>query len=119
MVLSATLPGWRVPLHSHPNEQIGMVYSGEGRLLIGKEERVARRGDFYRIPAGVPHGDSCLGGEPFIMLDVFCPPRVDFLRSLATPTVHVPNRPKRMRRPVRVSRLSSLSLAASDLSRVA
>jgi len=41
MVLNYTLPGHMVPRHSHPHEQIGMVYSGKAKLQIGDEE-------FYR-----------------------------------------------------------------------
>ncbi len=79
MVLSATLPGQTVAIHSHPHEQIGMVYSGRAMLMIGNEERMVQKGDFYCIPANVPHGDICLGDEPFVMLDIFYPVREDFL----------------------------------------
>jgi len=82
MVLSATLPGHSVPLHSHPQEQIGIVYSGKAVLRIGDEEKNVRKGDFYRIPANVPHGDTCVGEKPFIMLDIFYPVREDFLQKL-------------------------------------
>lgn len=85
MVLSATLPGHRVPVHSHPQEQVGMVYAGRARLRIGEEERVVSRGDFYRIPPNVPHGDVCLSSGPFVMLDIFCPVRDDFLDRLGQP----------------------------------
>ena len=61
MALNATLPGHTVPGHSHPHEQIGMVYRGKARLRIGDEERIAQKGDFYCIPAGVPHSDICIG----------------------------------------------------------
>jgi quercetin dioxygenase-like cupin family protein len=83
MVLNATLPGHEVATHSHPHEQIGMVYSGKARLTIGGEERLVEKGDFYCIPSGVPHSDVCLGDEPFVMLDVFYPSREDFLAKLA------------------------------------
>jgi quercetin dioxygenase-like cupin family protein len=82
MVLNATLPGRTVPEHSHPHEQIGMVYAGKAILRVGGEEREVERGDFYRIPAGVPHSDTCLGDEPFVMLDVFYPVREDFIEKL-------------------------------------
>lgn len=82
MVFNATLPGHAVPLHSHPHEQIGIVYSGKAKLKIGDEERIARKGDAYRIPANVPHGDSCIGDEPFVMLDIFHPVREDFIEKL-------------------------------------
>jgi quercetin dioxygenase-like cupin family protein len=82
MALSATAPGQAVALHSHPHEQVGMVYSGKARLRIGDEERVVEQGDFYCIPASVPHGDTCLGEEPFVMLDIFYPIREDFLARM-------------------------------------
>jgi quercetin dioxygenase-like cupin family protein len=46
MVLNTTLPGHSVPSHSHPHEQIGMVYSGKAKLRIGSEER---RVKFYTV----------------------------------------------------------------------
>lgn len=82
MVLSATLPGHTVPLHSHPHEQVGIVHAGQAVLRIGDEERLVQQGDFYGIPAGVPHGDTCVGDVPFVMLDVFHPAREDFLAKL-------------------------------------
>lgn len=86
MVLSATLPGHTVSMHTHPNEQVGMVHSGKAILRIGSEEKVVEKGDFYCIPANVPHGDTCLGDEPFVMLDIFCPPREEFRRLLLEPS---------------------------------
>jgi quercetin dioxygenase-like cupin family protein len=79
MVLNATLPGHAVPTHSHPHEQIGMVHSGRAILRIGEEEREVGPGDFYRIPGGVPHSDTTIGDEPFVMLDIFYPVREDFV----------------------------------------
>lgn len=81
MVLNFTLPGHPVPLHSHPHEQIGMVYAGKASLKIGDEERVVRKGDFYRIPANVPHSDTTIGDDPFVMLDIFYPVREDFIEK--------------------------------------
>jgi quercetin dioxygenase-like cupin family protein len=83
MVLSATLPNHSVPVHSHPHEQIGMVYSGKAILRIGDEERIAKKGDFYCIPANVPHSDVCIGDKPLVMLDVFYPLREDFVQKLS------------------------------------
>jgi len=82
MVLSATLPNHSVPVHSHLHEQVGMVYSGKAILRIGDEERIAKKGDFYCIPANVPHSDVCIGDKPFVMLDVFYPLREDFVQKL-------------------------------------
>jgi len=81
MVLNITSPRKTVPLHSHPHEQIGMVYSGKARLKIGDEERTVKKGDFYCIPANVPHSDTAISDEPFIMLDIFYPVREDFIEK--------------------------------------
>ncbi|MFX0005381.1 MAG: cupin domain-containing protein [Promethearchaeota archaeon] len=81
MALNATLPGYTVPIHSHKHEQIGMVYRGQAKLRIGDEERIVKQGDFYSIPSGIPHGDTCIGDKPFIMLDIFYPIRKDFLKK--------------------------------------
>lgn len=86
MVLNVTLPGHTVPLHSHPQEQIGMVYDGKAKLRIGEEERVVKEGDFYCIPPNVPHSDTVIGDEPFIMLDIFHPVREDFIQKVQTVT---------------------------------
>jgi quercetin dioxygenase-like cupin family protein len=82
MVLSATLPNHTVPVHAHPHEQVGLVYSGKAILRIGDEERIVKKGDFYCIPANVPHSDVCIGDKPFIMLDIFYPLREDFIQKL-------------------------------------
>jgi quercetin dioxygenase-like cupin family protein len=80
MVLSATLPGNSVPTHSHPHEQISMVYSGKAILKIGNQEKIVKRGNFYCIPSNEPHGDTCIGKKPFVMLDIFYPVREDFIK---------------------------------------
>ncbi|MEK7310162.1 MAG: cupin domain-containing protein [Planctomycetota bacterium] len=82
MVFNATLPGHTVPMHSHHHEQIGLVYTGKAVLRIGDEERVVQKGDFYCIPANVSHSDTCIGDEPFVMLDIFYPVREDFIEKL-------------------------------------
>jgi quercetin dioxygenase-like cupin family protein len=87
MVFNYTLPGHMVPKHSHPHEQIGMVYSGKAKLQIGDEEKVVKKGDFYCIPSNVKHSDTCIGDEPFVMLDIFYPVREDFVEKLKSPKV--------------------------------
>ena len=88
MVLSATLPGHTIPIHSHPHEQIGMVYAGKAVLRIGGEERTVNKGDFYCIPANIPHGDTCIGDEPFVMLDIFYPVREEFAAKVRDHTTN-------------------------------
>lgn len=71
MVIIANSPGQSIPVHTHEHEQVGMVYSGKAILNIGDEEQVVKQGDFYHIPANVPHNDTCIGDEPFVVLVFF------------------------------------------------
>ncbi|MFX0182253.1 MAG: cupin domain-containing protein [Candidatus Hodarchaeota archaeon] len=66
MALNATLPGHTVPEHSHPHEQVGIIYNGKAKLRIGNKEQIVEKGDFYCISANVPHCDTCIGNEPFL-----------------------------------------------------
>lgn len=76
-----------VPFHEHPQTQAGYVVSGRYRLRTrGADEAGAPGGDVdaelgpgdsYVIPGGVEHAITVLeSGE---VIDVFTPPRQDFL----------------------------------------
>jgi quercetin dioxygenase-like cupin family protein len=66
------------PLHSHPNEQMGMVLEGEVGLTVGDETRRLKKGDAFRVPPNVPHGLAYASGNKAIVLDIFSPPREEF-----------------------------------------
>ena len=69
-----------VPRHQHENEQITFVISGALRFLLGEnqdEEVVVRGGEVLVIPSNLPH--SALALEDTVDVDVFCPPRQDWL----------------------------------------
>ncbi len=68
-----------VPMHAHPNEQSGYVVSGKYRLKFNDFDEVLEAGDSYTIPKNVQHSIKILeAGE---VVDVFTPPREDYLRS--------------------------------------
>ena len=69
-------PGAVVPLHKHPNEQIGYVLEGIIALTIGQETRDLGPGTAYLIPGGTPHEGSSVDG--CVVIDVFSPPRADY-----------------------------------------
>ena len=48
-------PGSEVPLHSHTNEQAGMVLEGEFEFTIGTESKKVKEGEYYIIPGGIEH----------------------------------------------------------------
>jgi quercetin dioxygenase-like cupin family protein len=68
-----------VPMHSHPNEQISMIESGALRFVISGEERVLGAGDAVVIPPDSPHRVEAL--EDSLAVDVFSPPREDWIRG--------------------------------------
>ncbi len=71
-------PGCRIPEHSHPHEQAGLVLSGRLRFRIGEEERVSGAGDAFLVPPNVVHEGGVVGDEACRVLDIFSPPREDY-----------------------------------------
>jgi len=69
--------GCGVGTHSHPHDQVGYVVSGSMQLTIGDESRTYLAGDSYYIPGDVPH--SAVTSDNAVVVDVFCPPREDYL----------------------------------------
>jgi len=77
--------GCVVPTHSHENEQVTYVLEGALRFWLGKdqrEERVLRPGGVLVVPSNLPHKAEAL--EDTLSLDVFCPPRQDWLDGTDT-----------------------------------
>lgn len=75
-------PHSEAPIHTHDEEQMGIVVSGW--LDFDSDGEVTRMlpGDVYHVPPGVPRG-ARTGGEPCVVVDVFSPPRAALLARLA------------------------------------
>ena len=71
-------PNGNVPEHAHPHEQFGFIVEGEVDFTIGGETRHLRPGDYYAIPGNVLH-DVKVGPGGAVALDIFSPPREDYL----------------------------------------
>jgi quercetin dioxygenase-like cupin family protein len=69
--------GCVVPLHSHENEQITYILEGALKFSLEGRDIIVRAGEILVIPATVPHSAEAL--EDTIDLDVFCPPRADWI----------------------------------------
>ena len=69
--------GGMVPPHSHEHEQGGFVVKGELEWVIGEETSIVKVGDTYMIPSGVTHSARVI--ESTEVIDVFSPPREDFI----------------------------------------
>jgi quercetin dioxygenase-like cupin family protein len=71
--------GAHVPLHQHHNEQVTYILEGALKFSVGGKEIVVRAGEVLCIPPNMPHEAWAL--EETIDLDVFDPPREDWLNK--------------------------------------
>ncbi|HTQ85392.1 MAG TPA: cupin domain-containing protein [Candidatus Solibacter sp.] len=69
--------GAHVPLHSHHNEQVTYILEGALKFAIDGKEIVVRTGEVLCIPSNMPH--EAWAVEDTVDLDVFTPPRADWL----------------------------------------
>ena len=67
-------------IHSHPEEQWGLLLEGDAvRIQAGKEVTV-KVGDFWLTPGGVTHGMRA-GKSGARVLDIFSPPREAYIKD--------------------------------------
>lgn len=68
--------------HTHPHEQVSIVVSGRVRFFVEGMERIALPGDVLHFPPNCLHGATMMD-EEVVLLDIFTPPREDFLETTA------------------------------------
>lgn len=66
-------------IHSHPQEQWGVMLEGDGVRIQDGQEIPVSAGDFWRTPGGVSHGIRS-GVKGARILDVFSPPRDEYTK---------------------------------------
>jgi quercetin dioxygenase-like cupin family protein len=71
--------GCVVPEHSHENEQLTYIVEGALKFWIDGKEIVVSAGQVLCIPSHMPHKAEAL--EDTVDLDVFYPPRQDWLNK--------------------------------------
>ncbi len=76
--------GAHASAHAHPHEQVFWVLSGKMDFRLGTERRACGAGDVGVIPGGVEH--EAWFPEDTEVIDVFSPPREDFLPGHGAPT---------------------------------
>lgn len=76
--------GCVVPKHAHENEQFTYILEGALHFWLGEEESevVVRAGEVLHIPSNLPHRAKAL--EDTVDVDVFSPPRQDWLEGTDT-----------------------------------
>jgi len=81
MVCRLTLAANTVtPIHTHVHEQMTIVERGRADFFIEGQKRTAKAGDVLLFPSGIVHGATMLD-EEVVLVDIFSPPREDFLRA--------------------------------------
>jgi len=83
MVWWSIKAGAHAAAHSHPEEQIVWMLKGKMELRIGSQHRLLNAGDVAVIAGGVEH--EAWSRKDTEVVDMFAPPRQDFLRG-GTPT---------------------------------
>lgn len=69
--------GGHAAAHQHPHEQMFWILKGKMDFRLGDERRVCGPGEVGVIPGGVEH--EAWFPEDTEVIDVFAPPREDFL----------------------------------------
>jgi len=69
--------GCVVPEHSHPNEQVTYILEGALKFWIDGREILVNAGETLTIPPNMPHKAEAM--EDTVDLDVFYPPRADWM----------------------------------------
>jgi quercetin dioxygenase-like cupin family protein len=67
-------------VHSHPEEQWGVLLQGECIRIQDEEAVSVKAGDFWHTPGNVSHGirTEAIGA---VILDIFSPPRQDYKKA--------------------------------------
>ena len=71
--------GAHVPKHQHHNEQVTYILEGALKFAIDGKEIVVKAGEVLCIPSNMPH--EAWAVEDTLDLDVFTPPREDWLNK--------------------------------------
>lgn len=74
--------GGFVPPHRHSNEQYGLCLRGRAEFRGEEKTEIIQTGMFYALASNELHSVQMTGDEPGLFLDVFSPPREDYLEKI-------------------------------------
>jgi len=63
---------------------MGICLAGEAEFIGRTENRIVRKGMVYRLAPNEEHGVRTIGPENGVFLDVFCPPRTEYVTKQRT-----------------------------------
>jgi quercetin dioxygenase-like cupin family protein len=53
------------PRHTHPGLETTYILEGEAKLMVdGRPDQALKPGDWFEVPAGVPHSVEIVGDKP-------------------------------------------------------
>ncbi|MEE8397186.1 MAG: cupin domain-containing protein [bacterium] len=73
-------PNCEGSLHSHSQEQWGVLLEGSGVRIQDGVRHEVKPGDFWRTPGNMPHG-FVAGPQGAFVLDIFSPPRDEYRKE--------------------------------------
>lgn len=83
MILRVEIPpGVSVPEHNHPHEQMGICLQGQAEFTSSGAKYHVEAGTFYWIRPNESHTVEITGTEKGVFVDIFSPPREDYLEKL-------------------------------------
>ncbi len=75
-------PGGVVQEHTHPHEQMGVCLEGRVEFKSGDVVKVVEPGMVYWFKSNEKHSAKVLGDKRGLLLEVFSPPREDYLKKI-------------------------------------
>lgn len=63
--------GDRIPLHTHPVDELVAIIQGKGEVRLGSRRQRVSGGAIIFVPAGTPHGTANLGAERLHLYGIF------------------------------------------------
>jgi mannose-6-phosphate isomerase-like protein (cupin superfamily) len=76
-----TMPRWEP--HHHPFDQVTLTVKGRHMFEVEGEAMECTAGTITRVPANAKHTGWGVGDKPTLVVDVFAPPREDYLFLVA------------------------------------
>lgn len=84
--------GKKVPIHHHPHEQLGICLAGAAEFVSKNQKRMVKKGMVYRFEPNEEHEVNVIGAENGLFLDVFSPPRSEYVTMQRSMEEHYRNK---------------------------
>ena len=71
LIVEEIAPGDRIPLHTHPINEVIAILEGTPEVILGEDTREVGPGTIVFIPAGTPHGTRNASTSPIRLHAMF------------------------------------------------